>query len=101
MLHISDQTVSHFQAAGCQRLAREIALHIAPISSVDEAHRYIDEGWQVGLRTDQELAEFALLLANVDRSGRTAAIDDLVKDRNTHSQLKLFQLRYALGGGQS
>lgn len=101
MLHISEETVIRFQSLGHERVAQDIAQHIPAVTSVDEARRYVEEGWQAGLRTDQELAEFALLLADIDRAGRPPAIEALVKDDSTHSQLKLFQLRYALSGGRA
>jgi hypothetical protein len=100
VLHITDETVIRFQSLGRERLALDIVQHIPTVTSVDAARRYVEEGWLAGLRTDQELAEFALLLADVDRAGRPPEIDALVKDNSTHSQLKLFQLRYALSGGR-
>ena len=100
MLRISEDVIGQFQQDQVRRLANSIFAAMPSLGAADVAQRYVREALDSGIEIDRDIAEFTALLFPIDRAGRPAAIDELVRDAQTHGTLKLFQISYALHGEQ-
>ncbi len=98
MLAISERVIRQFQIERTDRLALRIFGLMPTMGSFDVARGYVQEALTVGLETDRDIAEFALLVHPVDQAGRRQEIQSLVNEPATTGTLKLFQISYALNG---
>ena len=99
MIEIHDQILNSLREERMKDLAKRILIANPNIlANIDRATLYVREAISVGIDTDRDIAEFAMLMVPIDAKGRPGWLKEIVNDSSIGGSLKVFQIGYALHG---